>query len=83
VLLRQRHHKRVFVLCIVIIVVTYDDCIIILNNKIVLKCALDMHIRYTQLRENDIVPIRCNGNKAGTSRKDILANLCVKRRHVY
>ena len=49
----------------------------------VLKCALDMHIRYTQLRENDIVPIQCNGNKARASRKDIIANLCVKRRHVF
>ena len=49
----------------------------------VLKCGLDMHIRYTQLRENDIVPIRCNGNKAGTSREDIIANLCVKKRQVY
>ena len=41
------------------------------------NCGLDMHIRYTQLRENDIVPIRYNSNKAGTSR-DIKASLCVK-----
>ena len=77
-LLLQDRHKRVFVLDIVIIAVSYEDYIIL-----VLKCALDMHIRYTQLRENDIVPILCNGNKAGTSREDIIANLCVKRRHVY
>ena len=66
-LLLQDQNRRIVGLYIVINVVSYEYCII-LNNKMALKCALDMHIRYTQLRENDIVPIQCNSNKAGTSR---------------